>query len=107
MTVRTVMGLCSWAVVGLCLAGCVKPVPRVAVPASDATPPTMVWETYNMQTKMRSEIAKDGETLAVPAGDQVVLTLAAEDLDSGVTSATLGGDVRYSCTKDGQVETKQ
>ncbi len=107
MTFRTVMCLLSCAVVGLCSTGCVKSVPRVAVPASDATPPTIVWETYNMQTKMRGEIAKDGEMLAVPAGEQYVLTLAAEDLDSGVTNVTLGGDVRYSCLKDGQAEAKQ
>ncbi|HSB43778.1 MAG TPA: hypothetical protein VLD60_02140 [Nitrospira sp.] len=37
--------------------------PRVAIPGFDASPPTLVWQTYNMQTKERGEIAKDGQSL--------------------------------------------
>jgi len=92
---------------GLSLAGCPKPIPRVAIPGSDATPPTMGWQTYNMQTKERSEIVKDGQSLEVPSGEQYVVTLAVEDLNSGVRDVTLSGDVHYTCVQGGQVEDKK
>ena len=50
-------------VMGFSLAGCPQPVPKVAIPGFDASPPTLVWQTYNMQTKERGEIAKDGQSL--------------------------------------------
>lgn len=94
-------------VLGLSLAGCPQPIPRVAIPGSDASPPTMIWQTYNMQTKERGEIAKDGQSLEVPSGEQFVLTLAVEDLNSGVKDVTLSGDVQYACAQGDQVENKK
>jgi hypothetical protein len=67
----------------------------------------VAWQTYNMQTRERGEIAKDGHSLDVPAGEQYVLTLAVEDLDSGVKDVTLSGDVQFTCAQGGQVEEKK
>lgn len=92
---------------GLSLIGCPQPVPRVAIPGSDASPPTMVWQTYNMLTKARGEIVKDGQSLDVPSGEQYVLTLVVEDLNSGVKDVTLNGNVQYTCEQGGQVENKK
>ena len=97
----------SIVVLGLSLIGCPQPIPRVPIPGSDASPPTMVWQTYNMLTKERGEIVKDGQSLDVPAEEQYVLTLAVEDLNSGVKVVTLNGNVQYSCEQSGQVENKK
>ena len=97
----------SIVVLGLSLTGCPQPIPRVAIPASDASPPTMVWQTYNMLTKESGQIVKDGQSLDVPAGEQYVLTLAVEDLNSGVKDVTLNGNVQYACEQGGQVENKK
>ena len=94
-------------VLGLSLVGCPKPIPRVSIPGSDASPPTMTWQTYNMQTRENGEIVKDGQALDVPATDQYVLTLAVEDLNSGVKDVTLSGNVQYACELDSQVENKK
>ncbi len=56
-------------VLGLPLVGCLKSVPTVPIPGSDASPPTLVWETYNLQTKERREIAQDGQSLDVPSNE--------------------------------------
>jgi hypothetical protein len=72
--------------VGLSLVGCPQPIPRVPIPGSDASPPTMAWQTYNMQTKESGSIVKDGQSIDVPSSDQYVLTLLVEDLNSGVMS---------------------
>jgi hypothetical protein len=57
-------------VLGLSLIGCPQPIPRVPIPSSDASPPTMTWQTYNMLTKERGEIKKDGQSIDVPPGEQ-------------------------------------
>ena len=97
----------SIVVLGFSLLGCPQPIPRVPIPGSDASPPTMAWQTYNMLTKERGEIVKDGQSLDVPAEEQYVLTLAVEDLNSGVKVVTLNGNVQYSCEQSGQVENKK
>ena len=94
-------------VVGLSFVGCPQPIPRVPIPGSDASPPTMVWQTYNMQTKENGTIVKDGQSIDVPSSDQYVLTLAVEDLNSGVKDVTLSGSVQYVCQQGGQVEDKK
>jgi hypothetical protein len=83
-----------------------KPVPRVAIPASDASPPTLTWQTYNQQMKTRGEIAQDGQTLEVQPGEQYVVTLAVEDLESGVKNVTLGGEGYYVCELGGKSDKK-
>ena len=92
---------------GLSLIGCPQPIPRVSIPSSDPSPPTMIWQTYNMLTKESGQIVKDGQSLDVPAGEQYVLTLVVEDLISGVKDVTLNGNVQYTCEQDGQVENKK
>jgi hypothetical protein len=67
----------------------------------------MAWQTYNMQTKERGEIVKDGQSIAVPSSDQYVVTLAVEDVNSGVKDVTLSGNVQYACEQGGQVEEKK
>jgi len=67
----------------------------------------MVWQTYNMLTKESGQIVKDSQSLDVPAGEQYVLTLVVEDLNSGVKDVTLNGNVQYTCEQDGQVENKK
>jgi hypothetical protein len=102
------LGLLGFIVVsGLSLIGCPQPVPRVSVPGSDTSPPTMVWQTYNMQTKENGEIVKDGQSIDVAASDLYVVTLAVEDLNSGVKDVTLSGNVQYTCQRDGQIENKK
>ncbi|MEO6308975.1 MAG: hypothetical protein ABIO96_08455 [Nitrospiraceae bacterium] len=94
-------------VVGLSLVGCPQPIPRVSIPGSDASPPTMAWQTYNMQTKESGSIVKDGQSIDVPSSDQYVLTLLVEDLNSGVKDVVLSGNVQYVCQNGGQVEDKK
>src|SRR5215475_4574303 len=101
---RTVQG--ALFVLGLSLLGCLKPVPMVSIPGSDASPPTLVWETYNLQTKETREIAQDGQTLDVPANEQVIVTIAVEDLQSGVKDVSLGGEGQYACELGGHTEKK-
>lgn len=91
---------------GLSLVGCLKPVPKVPIPGSDASPPTLVWEIYNLQTKERREIAQDGQTLDVPSNEQVIVTIAVEDLQSGVKDVSLGGEGEYACELGGQIDKK-
>ena len=79
-------------VVGLSLVGCPQPIPRVPIPGSDASPQTMVWQTYNMQKQENGAIVKDGQSIDVPSSDQYVLTLLVEDLNSGVKDVTLSGN---------------
>ena len=94
-------------VLGLSLVGCPQPIPRVPIPGSDASPPTMAWQTYNMQTQESGEIVKDGQSVDVPSSDQYVVTLAVEDLNSGVKDVTLSGNVQYACGQGSQVEDKK
>ena len=101
--VRVVAGLALC----LSLAGCLKPVPRVAIPAADSSPPALTWQIYVVQTKERREVVQDGQTIDVPSNEQDVVTLAAEDLNSGVKEVTLSGSVQYTCEKGGQVEAKK
>jgi hypothetical protein len=102
------LGLPGFIVVlGLSLVGCPQPIPRVPIPGSDASPPTMAWQTYNMQTKESGEIVKDGQSIDVPSSDQYVVTLAVEDLNSGVKDVTLSGTVHYACEQGGRVEDKK
>lgn len=99
------LGLHGFIVVlGLSLAGCPQPVPRVPIPRSDASPPTMAWQTYNLQTQERREIVQDGQSIDVQPSEQVVVTLAVEDLNSGVKDVTLSGSAQYACEQGGQVE---
>lgn len=95
------------AFMSLFLTGCPQPVPRVPIPSSDASPPTMTWQTYNMQTRERAEIVQDGQSLDVPWTEQYVVTLVAEDPESGVKDVTLSGEVQYVCRQGGQVEEKE
>ena len=96
-----------FVVLSLCLVGCPQPIPRVSIPGSDMSPPTMAWQTYNMQTKESREILKDGQALDVPSSDQYMVTLAVEDLNSGVKDITLSGNVHYTCEHGSQVEDKK
>ena len=97
----------SIVVLGLSLIGCPQPIPRVPIPGSDTSPPTMAWQTYNMLTKERREIMKDGQSIDVPSDEQYVVTLAVEDLNSGVKDVTMSGNVQYACEQGGQVENKK
>jgi hypothetical protein len=93
--------------ISLSLVGCPQPIPRVSIPGSDASPPTMAWQTYNMQTKESRAIVKDGQSIDVPSSDQYVLTLLVEDPNSGVKDVTLSGSVQYVCQQSSQVEDKK
>jgi hypothetical protein len=101
---RTVQG--AMFVLGLSLVGCLKPVPMVSIPSSDASPPTLVWETYSLQTKERRDIAQDGQTLDVQASEQVVVTIAVDDPQSGVKDVSLGGEAQYACELGGKADKK-
>ena len=92
---------------GLSLIGCPQPIRTVSIPSSDASPPTMVWQTYNMQKQESGAIVKDGQSIDVPSSDQYVLSLVVEDLNSGVKDVTLTGNVQYVCEQGGQVENKK
>lgn len=101
--VRVVVGF------GLCvsLAGCLQPVPRVTIPATDTSPPTVIWQLYNTQTKERREVVQDAQTVDVASTEQYVVTLAAEDLNSGVKELTLSGNVQYKCEQGSQTDAKK
>lgn len=91
---------------GFSVAGCVKQVPKVAIPGTDTSPPKLAWEVYNLQSKERREIQQDGQFLEVAPGDLYVVTLAVEDLESGVKQASLTGKASYKCEEGGKVEEK-
>jgi len=46
-----------------------------------------------MLAKENQEMVKDGQSFDVPAGEQYIVTLAVEDLNSGVKDVTLNGNV--------------
>lgn len=97
----------SVCLLGLLLAGCIKPVPMVAIPGSDASPPTLAWQTYNVVTKERKDIVQDGQTIEVAGNEQYVVTLMVEDQESGVKDASLTGHVQYKCELGEKVEEKK
>jgi len=101
---RTLQG--AMLVLGLSLVGCLKPVPKVPIPSSDASSPTLVWEIYNLQTKERREITQDGQTLEMPSHEQAIVTIAVEDLQSGVKDVSLEGEGHYACELGGQIDKK-
>lgn len=86
--------------------GCMKPVPMVAIPGSDPSPPVLAWQTYNVVTKERKDIVKDGQTVDVAGNEQYVVTLMVDDQDSGVKDAALTGHVQFKCELGAQVEEK-
>ncbi len=92
---------------GLLLAGCVKHVPNVAIPEKDATPPKLVWEVYNLQTRETKRIEQDGQSFVVAPGDLYVVTLVVEDLESGVNEVSLTGNADYKCEQGGKIEEKK
>lgn len=104
MKSRPVLIVCLFVLLS---AGCIKPVPMVAIPGSDASPPTLTWQTYNVVTKERKDIAQDGQTIEVAGSDQYVVTLMVEDPESGVKNASLTGHVQFKCELGGQVEEKK
>lgn len=89
----------------LFVTGC-QSIPRVPVLVSDASPPKLLWEAYNMHTNARGEFGKDGQSLDLPSDQPYKITLDVEDLESGVKIVTLGGEVEYACVKDGEVDKK-
>ncbi len=95
------------SLLSLLSAGCVKPVPMVAIPGSDASPPTLAWQNYNVVTKERKDIVQDGQTIEVAASDQYVVTFAVEDQESGVKDAALTGHVQFKCELGEKVEEKK
>lgn len=87
--------------------GCVKPVPMVTIPGSDASPPALTWQTYNVVTKERKSIVQDGQTVEVAGNEQYVVIFAVEDQDSGVKDAALTGHVQYKCELGEKVAEKK
>jgi hypothetical protein len=100
----SVLSGCMFVLVSV---GCVKPVPMVAIPGSDASPPVLAWQTYNVVTKERKDIVQDGQTVEVAGNEQYVVTLMVEDQDSGVKDAALTGHVQFKCELGSQVEEKK
>ena len=88
-------------------AGCIKPVPMVAIPSSDISGPTLSRQTYNVVTTERKDIVQEGQTVDVAASDQYVVTFAVEDQDSGVKDAALTGHVQFKCEASGKIEEKK
>jgi len=105
--VAATMSVLTVSMLSLLFAGCIKPVPMVAIPGSDASPPTLAWQTYNVVTKERKDIVQDGQTIEVAASDQYVVTLMVEDQDSGVKDAVLTGHVQFKCELGEKVEEKK
>lgn len=105
--VAVTMSVLTVSMLSLLSAGCIKPVPMVAIPGSDASPPTLTWQTYNVVTKERKDIVQDGQTVEVAASDQYVVTFAVEDQDSGVKDAALTGHVQFKCELGEKVEEKK
>ena len=105
--VAVTMSVLTVSLLSLVSAGCIKPVPMVAIPGSDASPPTLTWQTYNVVTKERKDIVQDGQTIEVAGNEQYVVTLMVEDQDSGVRDAALTGHVQYKCELAEKVEEKK
>ncbi|HEY7531144.1 MAG TPA: hypothetical protein VH681_00015, partial [Nitrospiraceae bacterium] len=93
-------------VVAVTVAGCLKPVPTVVIPSSDPSPPTLAWEIYNLQTRERQPLTQDSQMVEVPASDQIIVTIAVEDLQSGVKEVSLSGEGQYACELGGKTEQK-
>lgn len=105
--VAVTISVLTVSMLSLLSAGCIKPVPMVAIPGSDASPPTFAWQTYNVVTKERKDIVQDGQTIEVAASDQYVVTFIVEDQDSGVKDAALTGHVQFKCELNGKVDEKK
>ena len=105
--VAVTMSVLTVSLLSLVFAGCIKPVPMVAIPGSDASPPTLTWQTYSVVTKERKDIVQDGQTIEVAGNEQYVVTLMVEDQDSGVRDAALTGHVQYKCELAEKVEEKK
>ncbi len=101
------MFMLTVSLLSLLSAGCVKPVPMVTTPGSDASPPVLTWQTYNVVTKEGKDIVQDWQTVEVAASDQYVVTLRVGDQDSGVTDAALTGHVQFKCELGERVEEKK
>lgn len=105
--VAVTMSVLTVSMLGLISTGCIKPVPMVAIPGFDASPPTLAWQTYNVVTKERKDIVQDGQTVEVAGSDQYVVTLTVEDQDSGVKAAALTGHIQFKCELGEKVEEKK
>lgn len=105
--VAVTISVLTVSMLGLISTGCIKPVPMVAIPGFDASPPTLAWQTYNVVTKERKDIVQDGQTVEVAGSDQYVVTLTVEDQDSGVKDAALTGHIQFKCELGEKVEEKK
>ncbi len=101
------VGVLAAVVLCAALTGCPKPIPRIPLPGADASPPTVIWQIYNVQTKERRDISQDGQTVEVQPAEQGLVTLAVEDPESGVKEVTLTGKVEYTCSQGAQTEAKK
>lgn len=73
----------------------------IKLPTFDNTPPTLLWNVYNKDTKEGKDYL-GSPTIKVASGDKYRITLKAIDADGGVKSITSGdGWVNWTCKSPG------
>ena len=83
------------AVLSLCLlfGACSK----LEKPDSDSTPPVLKWKIHFIEDNTDTEVNENGKTIKVKKGNEVRVTLIAEDTDGGVQKIMLGGGFTFHC----------
>jgi hypothetical protein len=90
--------LCLLAIVSLCFAGCADL--KVKKPASDSTPPALVWNVYNHDTRAKAD-HPGSPTLNAKRGEHYRIILKAND-SGGVKSIQINpaigsGEMSWTC----------
>lgn len=86
--IRWVPCLCAFSLLG---SACKSADPR----NSDTTPTAIQWGMA------KSRVTQSGQTVQVQEGQNIQLTLNAEDLDSGISYTSVAGSGQYTCTAGG------
>jgi len=86
--IRWCVCLCAFSLLG---SACKSTDPRNA----DTTPPAVQWGIAD------SRVTQSGQTVQVQEGQNIQLTLNAEDHDSGISYTSVGGSGHYTCMSGG------
>ena len=89
-TIKTTVVLLS---LSLLFSACSK----LEKPDSDSTPPVLKWKIHFMEDNTETEVTENAKTIKVKKGNEVKVTLIAEDEDGGVQKITFGGSFTFHC----------
>lgn len=81
----------------LCLSLLFGSCSKLKKPDSDSTPPVLKWKVHFVETNTDTEVTENAKTIKVKKGNEVKVTLIAEDEDGGVQKITFGGGFTFHC----------